>query len=103
MTSRAIDPRFSGDLYDGGEAVLAKAGVEAGYMLVARRLEIVGALDAVNAGTYDRPWQRAAAGLSWYLDAHNVKFQFMHRSSRHDHGIDSARSHATYIQAQLAF
>ena len=72
-------------------------------MIIARRLEVVAAYDVVDARTYDRPWQRAAAGLSWYLAAHNVRFQLMHRVSHDDRGIAGARITTTFVQAQFAF
>ena len=80
-----------------------KASVEAGRMVIPRRLEIVGAYDVVDARTYERPWQRVAGGLSWYLAAHNVKFQVMHRRSREDRGVSGARVNSTFVQAQFAF
>lgn len=103
VTSHALDTRFSGGLYEAGLAVVSKAGVEAGCMLVPRRLEVVGSADVASAGTYDRPWRRVATGLSWYVDGHDLKFQVMQRLSRDDRGVDHARSSATYVQAQFAF
>jgi len=103
IASHALDPTFSGGLYAAGEATIVKASIEAGRMVIARRLEVVGAYDMANAGTYGRPWQRAAAGLSWYVSGHDVKFQIMHRVSHHDRGIAGARVTTTFAQAQFAF
>ena len=103
ISSQAIDPGFTGGLYAGGKAALTKASAEAGRMIIARRLEVVAAYDVVDARTYDRPWQRAAAGFSWYADGHHVKFQLMHRISRDDCGIAGARIATTFVQAQFAF
>ena len=103
VASHAIDPTLTAGLYEAGDAELAKASVEAGRMVIARRLEIVGAYDVVKAGTYDRPWQRLTGGLSWYAVGHNVKFQAMHRWSHDDLGVAGARARSTYVQAQFAF
>lgn len=103
IESHSIDTRFTGGLYKRGEAVLLKGSVEAGYMVIARRLEVVAAYDAVNAGTYDRPWQRVATGLNWYSAEHAVKFQIMHRVSRDDRGVPGASIAATFVQAQAGF
>jgi hypothetical protein len=103
IASHAIDRTFNGGLYAEGDATIVKASIEAGRMLIPRHLEAVGAYDVANAGTYDRPWQRAAAGLSWYAAGHNVKFQIMHRVSHDDRGITGARVTTTFAQAQFAF
>jgi hypothetical protein len=103
VASHAIDPTLTAGLYDAGDAALVKASVEAGRMVIPQHLEIVGAYDVVNAGTYDRPWQRVAGGLSWYAVGHNVKFQIMHRLSHDDRGITGARVNTTFAQAQFAF
>lgn len=103
VVSHTIDRSVTAGLYEAGEAALAKASVEAGRMLIAKRLELVGAYDVVNAGTYGRPWQRGAGGVSWYAAGHNVKFQIMHRLSHNDRGIAGARVHTTFAQAQFAF
>lgn len=103
ISSHAIDPGFIGGLYEAGKAALVKASVETGHMVIARRLEVVGAYDVVKAGTYGRPWQRAAGGLSWYPAARSVKFQIMHRISHDDRGIAGARVTTTFVQAQFAF
>jgi hypothetical protein len=103
ISSQALDRGFTGGLYAAGKATLTKASAEAGRMIIARRLEVVAAYDVVDARTYDRPWQRAAAGLSWYASAHNVRFQLMHRVSHDDRGVAGARIATTFAQAQFAF
>lgn len=103
ISSDTIDPAFSGGLYAAGEATLVKGSVEAGRMVVARHLEVVGAYDVLNARTYGRPWQRAAAGLSWYVADHHVKFQIMHRVSHGVLGVADTRAATTFAQAQFAF
>lgn len=103
ITSHTVDPTLTAGLYEDGDASLVKASVEAGRMLIPRRFELVGAYDVVNAGTYDRPWQRFAAGASWYALGHNVKFQIMHRRSHDDRGIRGVRINTTFAQAQFAF
>lgn len=100
-TARTYD--VTAGLYTHGEARLHKAGVEAGFMLRPRRLELVGAADVLAPATYARAWSRRAAGLSWYVAGPAVKFQVMERVSRNDHGVSGARSRATYVQAQFAF
>jgi opacity protein-like surface antigen len=103
ISAQAIDRGFSGGLYSEGRAGVTKASAEAGRMIVPRRLEVVAAYDVAEARTYERPWQRAAAGLSWYIAAHYVRIQLMHRISHDDRGVAGARLTTTFVQAQFAF
>lgn len=99
----AIVPSFTGGLYRDGEARLQKAGVEAGYMLLPGRWEIIGAADLLDAEAYAHTWRRASAGMNWYVDGHNLKFQVMHRLSSDEPGVAGAHSQTTYAQAQVLF
>jgi hypothetical protein len=103
ITARALAPDTTAGLYDRGSAVINKMSVEAGYMIVARRVEALVAVDRLDAPVYAEPWRRASGGLNWYLNGHRLKFSLMHRESFQDRGVESARSRRTYVQAQIAF
>jgi hypothetical protein len=103
IRQRARTPEFTGGLYEDGRARVDKAGIEAGWMLIPSRFEIVGALDLLASPALDEPIQRGAGGLNWYVSGHRLKFQFMHRLTRHEGGAREARLHATFLQAQVAF
>jgi hypothetical protein len=103
VVARSSPPSFSGGLYRDGAARLHKASIEAGYMVYRDHLEIVAGLDALKADVFARTWRRGAAGFSWYVRGHDVKFQLLHRVSRHPQGVADAKAHATYAQAQIGF
>ena len=103
ITGRTIDSEFTGGLYRGGRTRLIKSSIEAGYMALAPHLELLGGLEALDVEAYASVTWRPAAGVSWYVYRHRLKFQFMHREALNDLGVRRARGHATYAQAQIAF
>lgn len=102
ITSRAPGAATSG-LYVNGASALTKASLEAGYMVVPKRLEGLVGLDALQTDAHDATWRRAAVGMNWYVRGHDLKFSFMHRESFNDRGRPDRRSRASYLQAQFAF
>lgn len=103
VSASARRPFPSDGLYANGSTHLRKASVEAGYMILPGRFELLAAVDALHTPTFDRPWRRIAAGANWYVKQHDVKFSFMHRESLNDEGVREGRSRAAYVQAQFAF
>ena len=103
ITGRTVDPEFTGGLYRGGRTRLIKASIEAGYMLVAPHLELLGAFETLDVEAYESVTWRPAAGVNWYVYRHRLKFQFMQRETLNDFGVRGQRGHATYLQAQIAF
>jgi phosphate-selective porin OprO/OprP len=103
ISGRTIDPAFSGGLYRDGNTVLYQAAVEAGYMVVPGRLEVLGAMDSLDITARTALAYRPAFGLNWYLHQHRLKMSFMHRENFNVLGIAGARGGATFAQAQIAF
>jgi hypothetical protein len=103
IVADALTPSFTGGLYRTGHARLHKASLEAGYMVIPRRFEVVGVLDLLAPAAYDEPSRRAAGELNWYLNEHRVRVQFMHRFTTNVRGVIGARSHLTALQAQFSF
>jgi hypothetical protein len=103
LTAESVAGRATLGLYQNGSANINKGSIEAGYMVVPRHVEALVGLDALDAQTFDVPWRRAILGLNWYLSGHALKFSVMHRESFDERGVNDARSHTTYVQAQIAF
>ncbi len=103
VASHATDPGPTIGLYEDGTAIIDKGSLEAGYMVVPRRLELLAGFDALDAPVFEVPWRRASAGVNWYVSSHALKFSVQHRESFDDRGVREGRSHATYVQAQIAF
>jgi hypothetical protein len=98
-----LDDSFTGGLYRAGSARLFKTAVEAGYMLLPARFELLGGVDTLAADGRDAIAWRPAFGLNWYVRRHRLKFQFMHREAFRALGVRGARTHSTLLQAQFAF
>jgi phosphate-selective porin OprO and OprP len=103
VSGETVDASAAGGLVSGGRLRLTKAAVEGGYMIVPRRIEIVGSIDRLAADALASPVRRAAVGASWYLREHSVKLQVLHRESFSDGGTDGLRARATFVMTQLAF
>jgi hypothetical protein len=103
VSARTIDPTFAGGLYRGGAALLHSSGVEAGYMLLPSRLELLGGIDTVKIAAREAVAYRPTLGATWYVRQHRLKFQFTHRETFNALGARGVRTRATILQAQIAF
>jgi phosphate-selective porin OprO and OprP len=103
IDAHTIDASVTAGIYSEGEAVFHVTGVEAGYMLVAGKLELLGGFDTIDVASRAAVTTRPAFGANWYVNQHRLKFQFMQRETFNLLGVRGARSHATVIQTQLAF
>jgi hypothetical protein len=102
-TGSTIDPMFTGGLYHVGHARLVKASLESGYMLLAGRLEALGAIDRLDADAYEAVIWRPTLGLNWYFLRHRLKFQFMHRETFNPLGERGRHARETLLQAHIGF
>ena len=103
VSGNTVDNSFTGGIYTNGSTRLYKTGIEAGYMAIASRLEVLGGFGTLAIRDRDALWYQPAAGLAWYLAQHRLKFQAMHREEFNAMGISGARGRATFVQAQFAF
>jgi phosphate-selective porin OprO and OprP len=103
IASRAIVDGVDLGLYVDGRAVIDKASIETGYMLLPRRLEALVGFDTTTADAFDATWRRFNSGINWYFNGHRLKVSVMHRESFNDRGARDERSRATYLQTQFAF
>ena len=103
IVSRAVDASANIGLYEKGTAIINKGSVEAGYMLLRRRLDALVGFDVADARTFETQWRRFGPGMNLYVNGHRLKFSLMHRESFNDRGTRRARSRTTYLQAHFAF
>lgn len=103
LRGRSVDPAFGGGLYRDGEARLHSFSVEAGVMVIARRLEALAAFDGLAAPVYEAPVYGPSLGMTYYVDRHDLKFSVMHRSTHNDGFGRGVSARATFAQAQIAF
>jgi phosphate-selective porin OprO/OprP len=103
ISARTIDPALTAGIYQRGEAVFQVTGFEGGYMVLPRKLEVLGSFDTLDIAARPSLAYRPAFGANWYLNQHRLKFQFMHRETFDALGARGVRGHATTPQTQLAF
>ena len=103
IMSDAVDENPDLGLYVDGRAVIDKASLETGYMLLPKRLEALVGFDATASDAFDATWRRVNTGMNWYMNGHRLKVSLMHRQSFNDRGTRNERSRATYLQTQFSF
>ena len=103
VSGTTVDSAFTGGIYRDGSTRLYKSGLEAGYMVIPARVEVLGGFATLAIRDRDALAYQPAVGLAWYLAQHRLKFQFMHREEFNAMGISGDRARATYAQAQFVF
>jgi phosphate-selective porin OprO and OprP len=103
IVSHAVESAITTGLYSGQKATIDKGSIEAGYMVLPRRLEALAAVDRLTAAVFEHPWHRAAAGIVWYVRGPDIRVSFTHRASFDERGIRNRRSRSTYLQTHLSF
>jgi Phosphate-selective porin O and P len=103
VSGSTVDSTFTGGIYTNGSTRLYKLGVEAGFMVIAPKLELLGGVSTLAIRDRVAVAYQPAVGLAWYLAQHRLKFQFMHREDFNAMGISGDRGRATFVQAQYVF
>jgi len=103
IDAHTVDAAFTGGIYAHGDAVFHVTGIEAGYMLIRGRLEVLGGFDTADVAARPSTVRRPAFGANWYVNQHRLKFQVMQRETFNALGTRGARIHATIVQAQMIF
>lgn len=98
-----VDPTFDGGLYVDGSTEIEQLAVEAGWMLLTERLEIVGGWESQDADGYADAWTRTSLGLNWYLDGHDLKGQLTWRMGENLDGVPGADADEIFLQLQYVF
>jgi hypothetical protein len=103
ITGDTVDPTFDGGIYVNGSTDLDKLSINAGYMVVDERLEIVGAWDSIDADGYATEWTRASVGVNLFADRHNAKLQLTYQVGENVSGVRGSDLDSFQAQAQFAF
>jgi len=98
-----VDPRFTGGVYVDGSTQLEQLAVQAGYMVIANRLEVVGTWESQDADGYTDTWTRTSFGLNYFVDAHKLKSQLTYRMGENLDGVPGKDADELFLQFQYAF
>ncbi len=103
VSGNAEDAMFTGGIYTSGSTRLYKSAVEAGYMVIPSRLEVLGGFATLAIRDREAVAYQPAFGAAWYVAQHKLKFQAMHREGFNIMGIEGERGRTTFFQAQFVF
>lgn len=98
-----VDPRFTGGIYVDGTSELEQLVLEGGYMVVAQRLELVGAWESQDADGYDDTWTRTSVGVNYYFNRHKLKGQLTYRMGENLDGVVGNDADELFLQLHYAF
>jgi len=103
IEAEAVDGRFTGGLFRGGDAELDVFAVNGGYMVLPATLELVAGYESLDAETYRDAWTRTSLGANWFVDAHKLKAQLTWRMGESLDGVPGNDADEVFLQLQYAF
>lgn len=103
ISADAVDSGFSGGLYKNGHAVLRTWLAKAGYMLIAKRLELVAGYQGVDADTYAKTARSALLGANWFINGHDLKLQTTWQRTKDVKGVAGRNQDELFAQVQYVF
>jgi len=74
VRGNTVEGDFTGGLYLDGRTDLQKATVAAGYMVVAKHLELAAGWSVLDATNYGTPWHRVLVALNGFVIGYNIRF-----------------------------
>jgi len=98
-----VDGGFSGGVFANGATELEQLALEAGYMLLAERLELVGAWESQDADGYADTWNRTSVGLNYFVNGHKLKGQLTYRMGENLGGSPGNDADEVFLQFQYVF
>lgn len=99
----AVNPALTSGLYVNGSTTLENWSVEAGYMFMPKKMELVLGVSGQDADGYADEWTRTTIGLNYYVKKHNIKYQLSYRQNENIDGVIGSDSDEVFLQAQFVF
>jgi len=103
FNAETTDTSFTGGIYEHGETDLQNWALEAGYMAVPNKLEVVAGYQSQDADGYDQEWTRTSFGLNYFIKKHDIKVQGTYRIGKDKDGVDGNDLDEIFIQFQYVF
>ena len=97
-----VEPGLTGGIYSNGSTTLSNAAIEGGYMFD-KTIELVAGYQTQDADGYATAWNRTSVGLNWFINRHNLKFQFTYRIGENLDGLQNNNSDEMFLQGQFVF
>lgn len=99
----AINPDLSSGLFVNGSTELENYAIEAAYMIVPNKIELVVAYSEQDADGYAEAWERTAFGINYYIKKHDIKLQLSIQDNANVDGVSGADKDEVFLQAQYVF
>ncbi|MFQ5428615.1 MAG: porin, partial [Thermodesulfobacteriota bacterium] len=103
FNAETVDRTATGGLYQNGSTTLQNIAIEGGYMVLAKRLELVAGFQRQDADNYAKKWKRTSIGANYFVKGHNLKAQVTYRIGENLDGIDGKDENEVFVQAQFVF
>ena len=103
VSADTLDGSFTGGLYRNGSTDLDVFAIEVGYMLGAKKLELVAGYDSLDADGYTDAWTRTSFGANYFWNKHKVKSQLTYRIGENLNGVRAADADELFLQFQYVF
>ena len=101
--AETVDGAFTGGIYKNGETDLENYAVEAGYMVVPAKLELVAGYEWQDADNYADEWIRTSVGANYFFEKHDIKLQTTYRMGESLNGVEGKDADELFVQAQYVF
>ncbi len=98
-----VDPSITSGIYKSGSTTLENLAVEAGYMVVPSKLEVVVGYQSQDADNYTDTWTRTSFGLNWFIKEHDIKLQTTYRMGENLKGKKDNDEDELFVQMQYVF
>lgn len=98
-----IDRTVTNGIFRNGTTELKSNSIEAGYMVIPGKLEIVAGISEQDADNYAETWERTAYGINWFLKKHDIKVQLTFRDNENVDGVKGKNKDEVFLQTQFVF
>ena len=103
FNAETIDPAVTSGIYKNGETDLKNYAVEAGYMVIPSKLELVAGYESQDADNYADAWTRSSVGANWFIKKQDIKVQLTYRMGENLKGKTGNDEDELFLQTQYVF
>ncbi len=103
INASTVDSDYSGGIFKSGETTLTQMALKGGYMVIPSKLELVAAVESMDADGYKDVWRRNSIGANWFFHKHDIKVQLTYRQGENKDGKKGADLDELFLQTQYVF
>lgn len=101
--SELVESGITSGLYKNSKTDLSNMAIEAGYMILPGKFEIVTAYESQDADNYTKEWTRISGGLNYFIAKHDIKIQATYRVGENLKGQKNNDEDELFVQMQYVF